>query len=98
MTLLEHRPAGAIAGVAVRLRGDHPEQFLRDGRLYLVQDVLAHELVPGSWEPAADGPHERWRVLAGPGRAAGTAVYDLCLDIARDHWTVTAVEGGKRSD
>ena len=38
-----------------------------------------------------DGEREYWRVEASAGRAAGTGVYDLCLDWSAGGWTVARV-------
>lgn len=81
-------------------RGDQaPTEFLWRGRLYLVQDVLAHWMEAPAWwagaEPpgpppghSLEGDREVWRVAAGAGRAAGTGVYDLSFDCARGVWTL----------
>ena len=38
-----------------------------------------------------DGEREYWRVEASAGRAAGSGVYDLCLDWSAGGWTVARV-------
>ena len=38
-----------------------------------------------------DRQHSWWRVEAGRGAAAGTGVYDLCLEEASGSWTLTRV-------
>lgn len=103
MTRLVSGPSGGLAElVEVRRRDDVPEQFLWRGRLYLVQEVLAHWTESGSWwrtEPGAAGLDDRecewWRVEAGSGRlavlSAGTGVYDLCFDWASGTWSLARV-------
>jgi hypothetical protein len=71
-----------------------PDAFIWRDRLYVVTEVLATWLEREAWwevdvrrgEPA---PYERtvWRVEAGPGRWAGTGVYDLAqtVPVMRPH-------------
>ena len=38
-----------------------------------------------------DGERDWWRVEAGPGRAVGSGVYDLCFDWSRGAWSLARV-------
>jgi len=88
MTRLVHGPSGGLAVevVDVKRRDDVPEQFLWRGRLYLVQEVLAHWTESGSWwrtEPGAAG-------AAAGGPAGSAAGVD---DREREWWRVEAGSG-----
>ena len=79
-----------------------PEQFLWQGRLWRVRDVVAHWVETGPWwqsgagsAPEAGGDllaeREVWRVAAGrPGGMAGSSgVFDLAFDWIRGSWVLT---------
>jgi hypothetical protein len=83
--------------VEVQRRDDVPAAFLWRGRLYSVRAVLAHWIEAGGWWRSGrsgfsanldDREREIWRVEAGPGRAEGTGVYDLCFDWSAGGWTL----------
>ena len=88
--------------VEVRRRDDDPAEFLWQGRLYAVREVLARWVETGAWWQAArpgagaapagavemQGEREVWRVEATRGQAHGAGVYDLCFDWGAGGWTL----------
>jgi hypothetical protein len=77
-----------------------PEQFLWQGRLWRVRDVVAHWVETGAWWQTrtsdADLLAERevWRVAAGrPGApgpdGAASGVFDLAFDWVGGGWVLT---------
>ena len=83
--------------IDVERRDDVPSSFVRRGRRYAVQVVLAHWWETGAWWQAADltagladDEREMWRVeAAAPGRQV--AVVELCFSWSTGSWTLTAV-------
>jgi hypothetical protein len=85
---------------------DGPEQFLWQGRLWQVREVIAHWMEIGAWwlrrpeeQPGrSELVHERevWRVTAARGRAVSTpddpgfGVFDLAFDPAGGVWRLAA--------
>jgi hypothetical protein len=71
--------------------GPEPEQFLWQGRLYVVREVLARWTSAGAWwkrceqEQVDDGERQWWRVMD---RRGGT--YDLCFSWSSG-WTLRRV-------
>ena len=85
--------------IDVERRDDVPSSFVRRGRRYAVQVVLAHWWETGAWWQAADltagladDEREMWRVEASRGRGHGSGVYDLCLDWTAGGWTLVRAQ------
>jgi hypothetical protein len=79
--------------------GPEPEQFLWQGRLYVVREVLARWTSAGAWWKGSptqvdDGEKHWWRVEADSGRlaafSAGRGTYDLCFSWSSG-WTLRRV-------
>lgn len=97
--VIEVRRSG---GVGRQIDGDAPDQFLWQGRLWQVRDVLSSWIEEGAWwvRSPEEAPgaselifhREVWRVVASRGRDVGSlgdpgcAVFDLTFDPGSGRW------------
>jgi len=73
--------------------GDAPEEFVWEGLIHRVREVLAHEAPQETQREASGGAgkDEVWRVKASPRRHSYPGIFDLRFDWTAGRWTVTRV-------
>ena len=73
--------------------GDAPGEFLWEGQVHRVREVLTHVSMEHTRGGAVSGAgrDEVWRVRASAGRHGDRGVYDLRFDWTAGRWTVTRI-------
>ncbi len=78
--------------------GDAPKEFLWEGQLQQVREVIAHDAPQEVRRPASGGAgkEEVWRVKASAGRHGFPGIFDLRFDWTAGRWTVIRVATTER--